>query len=93
MDQVENYGVVVATFLMWGGLCAWLVWRRSSKLTLRQLFVILTGFAVIAAIAAPGGQEFLRTHRNLSASLAAFSIISFTFAIAALFAFALFRRF
>lgn len=75
-------------FIILGTLWAWLLWRRSWKATMRQLFVIVASFAPIAALATPNGQEFLRTHNDLFGSLAVGSILC---SIAGLLIIALFR--
>ena len=52
-----DYSRVTACFVIWGGLWAWLFWRRRSQFTIRQAIVMFTGFAVILAVlraASPG---------------------------------------
>jgi hypothetical protein len=45
----EDFKLVFMAISLWCGLWLWLLWKRSSKLTLRKTFVILTGCAVIAS--------------------------------------------
>jgi len=82
----DNYRLAVATFIIWGGLCAWLLSRRAWKVTMRQLFVMVGSFAVIAALAAPTGQAFLRRHGEAFAGLVcvAFYFVSIAFVLIAL---------
>ena len=42
---------VSLAFLIWVGLCVWLISRRRSRVSLRGLFVIMTGCALIAGAA------------------------------------------
>ena len=44
-----DFKPVFTALALWCGLWIWLLWKRSSKLTLRKTFVILTGCAVIAS--------------------------------------------
>jgi hypothetical protein len=89
--ELADFIAVIVTFVIWSGLCAWLVSRRASRLTLRQLFVIVTGFGLIAAFGSPSGQEFLRTHRWVSNLLGAGSVIAFVVTVGALAGIALHR--
>jgi hypothetical protein len=59
MHRDPHYVRMVLAFLLWAGIWTWLIRRRTAKLNLRTMFVILTGFALIAALAAPDGQELL----------------------------------
>ena len=50
---------IVLPFLMWAVLWTWLIRRRTAKMNLRAMFVIFTGFALIAAAMTPDGQDLL----------------------------------
>jgi uncharacterized membrane protein len=51
-DPISSFGysLPITCFLLWGGLWSWLFWRRKSQFTMRQAFVMFTGFVLIPAI-------------------------------------------
>ena len=53
------YWDVALAFLIWGGLWFWLISRRKARFSVRTLFVIITGYAVMAGIAA----DFISRYR------------------------------
>ena len=55
----QAYVRMAAVLVLWAGLWAFLLLRRSARLNLQKTFVIFSGFIVIAFLAAPDGQEFL----------------------------------
>ena len=59
---------LVVGFLLWAALWVWLLWKRSSKLTLQMIFAITTGFAVISVLGSPGGQALIRRIRYANES-------------------------
>jgi hypothetical protein len=59
MHRDPNYLRMAVPFLLWAGLWIWLIRRRTASFNLRATFVIFTGFALIAAVMAPDGQDFL----------------------------------
>lgn len=63
--MTQNVLVVTVVFLLWAGLWVWILRKRSSRLTLRKLLVIVTGFAVIAWLATPAGQLWLTERAEL----------------------------
>jgi hypothetical protein len=52
------YREVALAFLIWALFWVWFLWRRRWHFSVRLLFVIVTSFAVMAAIAA----WFIRSH-------------------------------
>ena len=57
-QEYALFALVATCFLLWAGLWVWLFRRRGSKFTVRQGFVVFTGFVVIPALmraaASPG---------------------------------------
>jgi hypothetical protein len=50
-DSAWYYDRLAAAFLIWAALWAFLIFSRRVQFSLRVLFIIVTGFAVLAAIA------------------------------------------
>jgi hypothetical protein len=55
---------LIACFVVWSGLAIFLLRKRNWKITLRTSFMLMTGFAVLAALSMPAGQSWL--HHNIN---------------------------
>ena len=59
MQQTYDWTPLAVGVVLWVGLWIWLIWQRSSKLTVQMLFAITTGFAALSVLGTPTGQEMI----------------------------------
>ena len=57
----SDYSMLVACFAIWTGLGLLLLRKRKWQITFRTALVLITGYAVLAGLASPRGNAWLRS--------------------------------